>query len=251
MFFTRLRTHAKWVFVLLAVFFAVGFVAFGVGAGGTGFGDAISDFFGGGEDLPSLEEAQQKVDENPNDAAAVLALANAFQSERQYGQAAKQLERYAELRPEDADVLRQLAAVYSNQANTVASEAGQDAVPAQVFGQNAFLFPTSNGFLGALGQDPIGNALGNQAEVARQDASQEVSAIYAKQAAVYEQLAGLTPDDPQVYLQLATASQSAGDNEQAVTAYERFLELSPDDPLAKQVQEQIDLLKGDVENTTG
>ena len=34
LFFSRLRRHAKWMFVLLAAVFAVGFVAFGVGLGG-------------------------------------------------------------------------------------------------------------------------------------------------------------------------------------------------------------------------
>ena len=32
MFFTRLRGHAKWMFVFLALVFAVGFVGFGIGA---------------------------------------------------------------------------------------------------------------------------------------------------------------------------------------------------------------------------
>ena len=35
MFFPRLRRHAKWMFVFLAVALGGGFVIFGVGAGGT------------------------------------------------------------------------------------------------------------------------------------------------------------------------------------------------------------------------
>ena len=38
MFFPRLRRHAKWMFVFLAVALGGGFVLFGVGAGGTGVG---------------------------------------------------------------------------------------------------------------------------------------------------------------------------------------------------------------------
>ena len=41
MFFPRLRRHAKWMFALLALMFALGFVGFGVGAGGIGFGDIL------------------------------------------------------------------------------------------------------------------------------------------------------------------------------------------------------------------
>ena len=93
MFFTRLRTHSKWVFVVLAAAFAIGFLAFGVGAGGTGFGDAIADFFGGGDDTPTLQDAQAKVDENPADAEAVLELANLHEGARRYEDAAATLER--------------------------------------------------------------------------------------------------------------------------------------------------------------
>ena len=49
MFFPRLRRQAKWVFVLLALVFAFGFVAFGVGSGSTGISDILrGNFFGGG-----------------------------------------------------------------------------------------------------------------------------------------------------------------------------------------------------------
>ena len=48
MFFPRLRRHAKWMFVFLALVFGLGFVGFGVGAGGVGFGDVFRGGGGGG-----------------------------------------------------------------------------------------------------------------------------------------------------------------------------------------------------------
>ena len=39
LFFNRLRTHAKWVFVLLIIVFAGSFVFLGVGSSGLGLGD--------------------------------------------------------------------------------------------------------------------------------------------------------------------------------------------------------------------
>ena len=75
MFFPRLRRRAKWVFLLLAVFFAFGFVAFGVGAGGSGIGDYFADLFNRNSvasGQPSVEDAQKKVAENPNDPKARL-----------------------------------------------------------------------------------------------------------------------------------------------------------------------------------
>ena len=48
LFFARIRRHAKWMFVLLALVFGVGFVAFGVGSGSTGIGDILrGNVFGG------------------------------------------------------------------------------------------------------------------------------------------------------------------------------------------------------------
>ena len=49
LFFGRLRSHAKWAFVFLAVIFAGGFVFLGVGTGsGSGLGDVFSNIFTGG-----------------------------------------------------------------------------------------------------------------------------------------------------------------------------------------------------------
>ena len=48
MFFPKLRRRAKWVFLLLAIAFGIGFVAFGVGTGvsGTSLGDVLRDLIG-------------------------------------------------------------------------------------------------------------------------------------------------------------------------------------------------------------
>lgn len=253
MFFTRLRTHAKWVFVFLAAAFAIGFVAFGVGAGGTGFGDAISDLFGGGSDLPSIEEAQQAVDENPNDAEAVLDLANAYQADRQLGKAAETLERYNELAPDDIDGLRQLANVYAQRAALLNQQAGalQTSSQSGSFSQTAFSLPGSSGFLGALGENPVDNALSGNTSSRIQTLADEVTAVYGQQAGVYDQISKLTPDDPQIFLQLGQAATQADQTALAVTAFERFVELAPDDPSAAAVKEQLDFLRSDVENTTG
>src|ERR671923_791649 len=74
MFFPRLRRHAKWMFLFLALAFGLGFVGFGVGAGGIGVGDVFRDA-GGGSGAPSASEAEQKVLDNPKNAAAFKELA--------------------------------------------------------------------------------------------------------------------------------------------------------------------------------
>lgn len=254
MFFMRLRTHAKWVFVVLAAAFAIGFLAFGVGAGGTGFGDAIADFFSGSDtDTPSIEDAREAVEENPNDPEALLDLATAYQADGQYANAAENLEKYLELRPNDVDALRQLAVVYTFQADVLAQRQNEafTAATQGTFGGRVYQFPDSNGFLGALGQDPIDEALSQKAQIESQELQRQVEAAYEKQADTFERLSTLTPDDPTVFLQLGQAAANARDNERAVAAFERFLELAPNDPQADEVRDQIELLQQDVNVATG
>src|SRR6185503_15551244 len=78
MFFPRLRRHAKWMFLFLALVFALGFVGFGVGAGGIGFGDVIRNAGGGGG--PSVSDAEKRVLDNPKDAQAFKDLSTAQQA---------------------------------------------------------------------------------------------------------------------------------------------------------------------------
>src|SRR6187551_3383171 len=64
MFFPRLRRHAKWMFVFLALVFGLGFVVFGVGAGGTGIGDIFRDQ--GTSSGQSVSDARKNAAEHPN-----------------------------------------------------------------------------------------------------------------------------------------------------------------------------------------
>jgi len=53
----------------------------------------------------------------------------------------------------------------------------------------------------------------------------------------------LIPDDPSTFPSLGIAAQEANDAESAIAAYQKFLDLAPNDPSAAQVQQQIDFLK--------
>ena len=122
MFFPRLRRHAKWMFVFLALVFAVGFVGFGVGAGGTGVGDILRNN-GGSSNLPSVSEARQRVEQRPKDAQAWRDLSTALQTDGKTEEAISALTTYTDLRPKDAEGLRELGGLYlalaSAKANNV------------------------------------------------------------------------------------------------------------------------------------
>ena len=73
--------------------------------------------------------------------------------------------------------------------------------------------------------------------------SQQLSTVSSKQYAAYKKLVKLEPSEPTIQLQLAQSAQINGDTQGAIAAYERFLELSPDDPLAPQVKDVLKQLQ--------
>src|SRR5581483_6624049 len=82
LFFSRLRVHAKWMFLFLALVFGLGFVIFGVGSGSTGISDVLQNFFtgssSGGRSLSSLRKQAR---EHPKQAKAWRDLATKLEAE--------------------------------------------------------------------------------------------------------------------------------------------------------------------------
>ena len=243
MFFPRLRKQAKWVFLFLALAMGLGFVAFGVGAGGIGIGDVFRDA-AGGDGIPSVSEAEQRVAENPRDLEALRELVTANQAAGDTRGAVETLERMVELRPRDADLLRELAGVYLAQA----SEASERAQTLQF--RNAYLAPatTVSGILELGGRpldvDPITNAVSTSLEDDISMAFGEAQQASQKGVETFKRVASLSPRDPNVQLELAQAAQQAGDNATTIAAYERFLELAPEDPTAPEVRRILKQLRG-------
>ena len=103
--------------------FALGFVGFGVGAGGVGFGDVIRDA-GGGSGAPSISDAEKRVLDNPKDAAGVQGPLDRAAGRRKHGRGDRGARRAtSELRPKDTDALRELAALYLQQARAAQQRA--------------------------------------------------------------------------------------------------------------------------------
>jgi tetratricopeptide (TPR) repeat protein len=254
MFFPRLRRRAKWVFLLLAIFFAFGFVAFGVGAGGSGIGDYFADLFNRNSapsGQPSVEDAQKKVAENPNDPKARFELANAYQAAKRPEDAIRELERYVKLRPKDATALQQLGALYDQRALNARRDltAAQAGAPGSAFGQE--ITDPSSPLSQALGQGAITSIEQQRASEEQNVAIAAIQAAYTKEADIYQQLIKLRPDDPTLLLTLGQVEYFSGDTNAAIAAYERFLELAPDDPSASLVRQELKRLKSAVPQGTG
>jgi tetratricopeptide (TPR) repeat protein len=248
MFFPRLRRRAKWVFAFLALSFGLGFVVFGVGTGisGTSLGDIFQDILqqrSAGESA-SIDEAREKVRENPQDPAAQLELATALQSEGRLQEAITALERYTELRPRDTDALQQLAVLWGTEAAKARQEAEAAAAEAQGANLSASFVQGDSVFLQTLYQTKVSEAISELANARSSEAQTRALEASRNEAGVYERLSVLLPDEAVIFLQLGQAAFAAGDTQAAIKAWERFLELAPDDSSAPLVRQQLELLKG-------
>jgi tetratricopeptide (TPR) repeat protein len=245
MFFPKLRRRAKWVFLLLALAFGIGFVAFGVGTGvgGTSIGDVLRDIIGQQNASGSLDDAQKKAQENPKDPDAQIAYANALQARGRTQEAIAALEAYTSLKPKDTDALRQLANLWGSLASNARDEQQLAAAQASEANAAASIANPSTPFLQDVEQNKIAQTLAEQANTRATAAGQRAQQASAHEQKVYEQLTLLIPDDPSVFLSLGFAAQQANDIKSAVAAYEQFLKLAPDDPSAATVKQQLQFLK--------
>ena len=244
MFFMKLRRGAKPVFILLAVVFAGSFIFLGVGSGNSGLGDVFAGLNFGRGTGADVGGARERVRENPNDPAAYRALATAFQTDGKPDEAIAPLERYTKLRPRDADALRELAALRMRRANEFQQQAQLaqlDAGPA--YSINEFN-PDPNTPLGqALGQDPITQAITTAVNEEVTEAYSKAQQEYAKALREYRAVTRLLPRDAPAHLELAQTAEAAGDARTAIAAYQRFVELAPDDPTTPQVKQRIEQLQ--------
>ncbi len=241
--------HAKWVFVLLAIAFGLGFVIFGVGSGSTGISDALQNAFNfGGGSGTSIGSLQKKVAKHPTDAAAWLDLATAYETKQRTQDAVNALQQYVALKPKDANGLGQLASQYTTlvQNDYTALQTSQSNA---VLSSPATLFqpPTTSPLSKVLSTDatksPLDAAVQAQASTDATSASTALQTAEQEAVSTYQQLAKLTPKDPTAQLQLGNYAQLVGDNTVAIAAFETFLKLAPDDLEAPKVRTALKALK--------
>ncbi|HSE81898.1 MAG TPA: hypothetical protein VLA87_09490 [Gaiellaceae bacterium] len=253
MFFPKLRRRAKWVFLFLAIAFGGSFIFFGVGAGGSGIGEYLSDLLNRpvSSDTPSLDDAQAAVAERPNDPEAQLDLARAAQAEAEIDIAVSAYEKYRTMRPLDTEALRALAALYGTQIAEAQEEAAVASTEAAETSLPNTLAPEDSEFLQELTTNPLSASLSARAQERASAANQRVQSLALAQLGVFAELTELVDDDPLLYLQNANAAEIAQDYLAAITAYESYLELQPNAVNAEQVKERIEALRAFVPETSG
>jgi tetratricopeptide (TPR) repeat protein len=253
LFFSRLRRHAKVMYVLLALVFVFSFVLLGVGSGSNGISDALQSFFGRntGSSLSSqIGDKQQAVARSPQDVSLYLDLAGLYQSDNQEAKALATLRKARQVAPKDLDVINRIASIYGGQAGRAADDYR---AAYAVYAQNVTNAPgldTSSALGQALTSDPYSQGLQTQLN----DAYTKVTSAYQKVAGVYKQAAQVakgTSEEPNALLQWASAAQSANDVTTAIVAYKRFLDVAPDNANAPAVRQTLAQLQASVGQAPG
>jgi len=244
MFFPRLRRQAKWVFLLLAVIFAGGFVFFGVGSGSTGLGDLLRgnfNIFGsnsGSTNSSAVKSALKKTQAHPKDPNAWNDLASAYQTDGKLTEANAALEHVLKLKPNDIGALQRVAGFYETKAQNKETEAQNLQAQAPL---------SLAGVLGVSSASPLGQALSNdptsqQLTQKAQAAFTEANTAIQKDTDLYKRIAKLQPNDVNTQFHYAQLADITGDTAAALKAYKQVVKLAPTDPSAQQAKQRIAVL---------
>jgi len=243
MFFPKLRRQAKWVFVFLALVFALGFVVFGVGSGG---GIGLGDLFGtgGSGQTASESKAREAIKKNPDNAQAYQDLSNALQTKGDLRGATSALETYTQLRPQNTDALAALAGLYTALGFRLQTEitAAQESAQSSSFA-TALDPGLQAGNQSAVGTNAIFQSLADRANSKLTVLYQRQQDDFNKAEKVSKKIVALNPKDANSQLNLGQAAQTAGDTKGAIAAYKKFIKLAPDDPNVAAVKQQIKALR--------
>jgi len=254
MFFPRLRSQAKWAFVVLIVVFAGGFVFLGVGSGGLDLGQLLRVAFGNkGSSSTSVSAAQKQVRKHPAQAAGYKTLADALEKKGRVDEAITAWTQYARLSPRDATSLRHLADLELAQADRYLREAQLASLAQQEANAGSRFTPTQSGVgTQALGPDPITAAATTKASAAFQQASSKYQLAAQRAVNTYQAIVTLQPDDQQALFSLAQAADTLGQPSVAIQAYKGLLKFHLDPSTRAQIRDRIKtLLQSQVPSTGG
>jgi tetratricopeptide (TPR) repeat protein len=241
LFFSRLRVHAKWVFVFLAFAFALGFVVFGVGSGTSGITEAMQSLFHRNSGSTSLSSLQHQARAHPNSATAWRNLATKLETDQKTDRAATALQRYIKLKPKDESALQELAGLYTTRASAYYALYSQYSGQSQLVSPNSLFRPASTSSIGQAlsGDDPILSAENTTVQAKLNAALQQLDLYNAKTVDAYKRLVKIAPQNATYQLQLGETAANTGDTKTAETAYKTFLKLAPNDPLASLAKKQL------------
>jgi hypothetical protein len=236
------------MYILLALVFAVGFVAFGVGSGSTGISDILNGSFFGGSTSgvgSQIKSDQKKIASHPSETSAYIDLSQLYQQEHKTLLALRTVKSGLKVQPKNTDLLGALASVY----RTKAESARTSAADAQAALSSSYFTPPgvdqSSTFGSAFLSDPVSEALKSKANTSFSD----LTSSYTQALDAYQRVASVTRGgsaEANAQLQLGSFAIEAlnytgdtTDAEVAATAYKRYLKLEPKGTSAAQARQTL------------
>jgi cytochrome c-type biogenesis protein CcmH/NrfG len=241
MLFEKIRRTQKPVFIFLALIFGIGFVFLGVGSGAGGLNPL--DFLNSSSSSSSINDLNDKVRSNPQNAAAWLALAQAYQADGQTEPALGAYQQYLQLKPNAQDALLSAAALYEQSAQDTAQKGSvyqqqlQDLQGTTTAGGiNTLKFSSSL-------PSPIITNLTTPLQQQVQGYQTQVATALSQAIAMWKRVLKLDPTNSTYWRAMAQDALNAQDYPTAVAAVKKILKLEPDAPDKAQLQKLVKQLE--------
>lgn len=239
LFFVKLRRGQKWLYALLAVIFALGFVGLGVGSGNGGGLDQLYNSILGGGGGSSISKAQDEIKSNP--AKGYRDLATAYETNGDPVRAVTALQSLLAIKKHDAATWAELGGLQLTSGSTYATQYQAAQQAAQAADPSAPFLP--GGTLGsAVGQNPTYANASQQAASRTSTLYQKAVGAYGSAVTAYQNAVKYAPHSTAYLQELATAAQNAGNSKVAGHALLRYLKLYPNAPQAKLIRKQAESL---------
>jgi cytochrome c-type biogenesis protein CcmH/NrfG len=244
LFFMRIRRRQRWVFALLAVLFGLTFAFVGVGSGSNSGLDQLFQnlnfFHSSGK---SVSSAQKEIQKKPSDPQGYRNLATAYESHGDTPNAIAALEQYTNIKSKDVAAWQELAGLEATEAQTYLTDYQNAYTNSQLAAPASSFLPTGK-LATALGTDPIENAASTSAQTSVTDLQERTQLAYNAIVTSWQAVAKLQPKNANAWFQLGGAAQTSGDTQTAISAYKKYLVLSPGASSAAQIKQIIKQLGG-------
>jgi tetratricopeptide (TPR) repeat protein len=224
--FERIRRTQKPVFIFLAVMFALGFVALGVGQGVSGIN--LGDLFSSGSSATnSVSSLESRVQSHPKDSGAWLRLARAYEAENQLNPSISAFQSYLALRPKDQTALSATAALFEQRGASTAQKVQQAQAAANAYTQVSSGSPVSSLKLGAGITLPLMTTLATPAQTVASTLETNAITDYAQAMGLRQRLVKLSPKNGGYELLLARDAYATQSYALVAKALQSYVDLTP------------------------
>ncbi|MDX6481194.1 MAG: hypothetical protein QOG85_1704 [Gaiellaceae bacterium] len=234
LFFSRLRRRQKWVFVGLAIVFAISFTAIGVGSGnGVNLGDLFNSIAGGGDDAVGKAKAEIK----DGKVIGYKDLAAAYIANHDTNAAAKTLEQYLRKQRKDSLAWTQLGSLKKQQAD-VYGQQYQEVSQVLELESPSTIFNPGGKLANKLGSNPIDDYYRQKYQAMLGPLYQKATTGYRDSLAAYQQAAKVASraELPNAEYNVYLAARAASQGDVALKALKRYVQLVPNSPNLKQLE---------------